>query len=427
MSMQSITTWSCSQKELFALARRYSDLEGTALFFSGRQSEKDHISYLTLFPEKKITVQAEPGCWDKLQKALGEFDKERSPLPKWIGYIGYEMGCFADKDKHLSYKNADTPDCSFYAPSTVISYNHLLEEATLYTKSPHSIDFERPFPDFEEEEITLDAISDTFEGYKEKIAQIKELILEGEIYQVNLSQEFVFKGKKDPFTLFEEITKLNPTPFSTFIQCGAFAIVSSSPERFFSKKEGLLETRPIKGTAPRSLIVQEDLEAQKTLLDSPKEQAELLMITDLMRSDLGKISLPASVKTLKLAHCEVYRDVYHLVSVIQGKALPDLHPVSQIRELFPGGSITGCPKLRAMEVIAHLENRPRGIYTGSIGYFSEKGDFDFNIAIRTLVVHPNSLRLQLGGGIVIDSDPKAEYEETFHKGRTIFSVLGQEL
>lgn len=151
------------------------------------------------------------------------------------------------------------------------------------------------------------------------------------------------------------------------------------------------------------------------------------MITDLMRSDVGKVSLPGSVHTRDIWRCEAYANVFHLLSIIEGRVDPSANPVELIRQLLPGGSITGCPKLRAMEAIAELEKRPRGIYTGSIGYFAKNGDFDFNIAIRTLIVHPEHIQLQLGGAIVIDSDPVKEFEETLHKGHSLFAILGIDL
>lgn len=199
--------------------------------------------------------------------------------------------------------------------------------------------------------------------------------------------------------------------------------MSSSPERFLQKRGNVLETRPIKGTAPRGKTVAEDLNHKKNLLKSEKELAELMMITDLMRNDLGKISVNGSVEVSLLCGCEAYHNVFHLFSIVRSRVLAKFHPLEIVRACFPGGSITGCPKLRAMEVIAELEQRPRGIYTGSIGYFSQNGDFDLNIAIRTLMMTEGKINVQLGGGIVIDSQPRKEYEETYHKGRSIFEIL----
>jgi len=407
MSMQSITTWIFEPGEPLLLARRFADIEGTILLHS----------YLCLFPEEKVILSAQPGCWELLEKALGSFEGDL-PIPKWVGYLGYEMGCFADPDKQTPYMPPATPDALFYRPSVVIHFNHETQKATLYATKKVSLEGESStFPS----SLKLKFSSDTLQSYLEKIAQAKEKILEGEIYQVNLSQEFHLEGKSDPFQLFQKLFELNPTPFSAYLQCGDFALVSSSPERFLCRRGDRLEARPIKGTVPRGTTPAEDAFNRAALLESEKERAELLMITDLMRSDIGKVSQPGSVKTREIWRCETYTNVFHLLSIIEGRSLQA--PVALMRQLFPGGSITGCPKLAAMETIAALEQRPRGVYTGSIGYFAANGDFDFNIAIRTLVVHKAYVQIQLGGAIVIDSDPVKEFEETLHKGESLFKVL----
>ncbi|MCC5831672.1 MAG: anthranilate synthase component I family protein [Chlamydiales bacterium] len=416
--MRSITTWIFNRDEPLSLASRFSDMEGTVLLQSGGGLDSARHSYLCLFPKEKITLNAQKGCWERLEEAMGAFDSAL-PIPKWVGYLGYEMGSFADNDIETPYFSAQTPDCSFYRPSAVIHFDHSTSKATLYGEGEISLERERTLLP---SELQLGFCSDTLESYIKKIAQAKEWILDGEIYQVNLSQEFHLEGKSDPFSLFQKVSLLNPAPFSAYAQCGDFALVSSSPERFLSRKGDLLETRPIKGTAPRGKTPEEDARNRRTLLSSEKERAELLMITDLMRNDLGRVSAPGSVKTREIWRCESYTNVFHLLSIIEGRSKKS--PVSLVRQLFPGGSITGCPKLRAMEAIALLEKRPRGVYTGSIGYFAANGDFDFNIAIRTLVVHPSHVQVQLGGAIVIDSDPVKEFEETLHKGESLFKVLG---
>lgn len=410
MSMKSITTWIFEAGEPHELARRFADLEGTVLLNSG--------SYLCLFPEEKVALPARPGCWEVLEKALGSFEGDL-PIPKWVGYLGYEMGCFADPEKHTPYMPTATPDAVFYRPSVVIHFDHSTQQATLYASKEVSL--KREPSTSSSGALKLKFSSDTLQSYLEKIARAKEWILEGEIYQVNLSQEFHLEGESDPFQLFQKVFRLNPTSFSAFMQCGNFALVSSSPERFLCRLGDRLQSRPIKGTAPRGKTPEEDAFNRRTLLESEKERAELLMITDLMRNDIGKVSLPGSVKTQEIWRCETYANIFHLLSIIEGRCAQS--PVPLIRQLFPGGSITGCPKLRAMEAIAALEQRPRGVYTGSIGYFAANGDFDFNIAIRTLVVHSTYVQIQLGGAIVIDSDPVKEFEETLHKGETLFKVL----
>ncbi|MCB1113056.1 MAG: anthranilate synthase component I family protein, partial [Chlamydiia bacterium] len=187
---------------------------------------------------------------------------------------------------------------------------------------------------------------------------------------------------------------------------------------------GTLETRPIKGTMPRGVTPEEDRQNMHQLLQSEKERSELLMITDLMRNDLAKISIPGTVATEKIWQCEAYTNVFHLLSIITSALEPSVHPVDAVRSCFPAGSITGCPKLRSMEAIAAIEKRRRGIYTGAIGYFAGNGDFDFNVAIRTLSCSRDQVDLQLGGAVVIDSDPDKEYDETLYKGESLFKALG---
>lgn len=425
MSMQSITTWTFKPNEPLTLARRFASIEGTALLYSGKECDGAQSSFLCLFPEKKIVLEAKKTSWETLKEALGTFDCHTRSLPRFVGYLGYEMGCFTDVDISIPYIKPNVHPCLFYIPSTVIHFEHLTQKATLYaTQSSGNLRLDEELPRQGKRDFVLTYTSDTLESYIAKIAKIKEWILEGEVYQVNLSQEMHVSGAGSAYDLFEELVVLNPSPFSAFVNCNDYSIVSTSPERFLCKKGDLVQTRPIKGTLPRGKNSVQDKENHRKLLFSEKERAELLMITDLMRSDLGKIARAGSVQTRAMWQCDAYTNVFHLLSIIEAQVARETHPVELIRALFPGGSITGCPKLRAMAVIADLEKRPRGIYTGSIGYIAENGDFDFNIAIRNLIVHPDHIQLQLGGGIVIDSDPVKEFEETLHKGHSLLSTLG---
>ncbi|MEZ5315104.1 MAG: anthranilate synthase component I family protein [Chlamydiales bacterium] len=417
--MRFITTWTFNPNDPISFARYFAKVEGTVLLYSGGKLDSACHSYLCLFPEEKIQVKAKKGCWDELKEYLGTFDSPSSIL-KWVGFIGYEMGAFADLDIEIPCFSSEIPDALFYRPTVVIHFDHKTRQATLY--GDKEISLKQPPPLSYGSEVKLRFRSDSLESYLAKIREIKNWILEGKLYQLNLSQEFLFEGKSDPFDIFQKICSLNPTAFSAYMQCGDFTIVSSSPERFLSRKGSRLETRPIKGTIPRGQTALEERLNRNRLLNSEKERAELLMITDLMRNDLGKVSFPGSVNTKEIWRCEAYTNVFHLLSIIEGRC--DAEPVPLIRQLFPGGSITGCPKLSAMEAITLLEQRPRGVYTGSIGYFSAHGDFDFNIAIRTLVINSASIRLALGGAIIIDSDPMKEFEETLHKGQSLFQVLG---
>jgi para-aminobenzoate synthetase component 1 len=432
---------------LLDIAGFFSDREGTALLYSGGTLDSAENSYLALFPFKTFkSNETQENPWDVLKDSLPKFNSD-NPYPEFFGFLSYEMGAFADIEKPIPHFPVTTPYFYFQKCAIVLAVDHKTRRGTLILAEeekefwsgeahlwgerlkkkfePALFKKKELFRNEEQKDPTLSSPIDRI-AYLNKIAQAKEYIAAGDIYQVNLSQQFLLKCQKQPFSLFIDLVKLNPAPFSAFFNLGQNIIVSSSPERFLRKKNNRLETRPIKGTAPRGKNSEEDAKNKELLLFSEKERAELLMITDLMRNDLGKVSSAGSVQTKAIWRCESYTNVFHLLSIIESVPLPNLHPIDLIRSCFPGGSITGCPKLRAMEVIAELEERPRGIYTGSIGYLAGNGDFDFNIAIRTAIYRDDFVNIQLGGGIVSDSNPEKEYEEILHKGKSIFKILGFE-
>lgn len=453
------------KKLLLKLASLFAHQEGTCLLYSGGGYESSCCSFLSLFPyeiilqdgnqlsrrhlnscQHRLSTSHNP--WDALKELLPEtFD--RMPYPEWTGYFSYEMGAFSDKEKRIPHIPAETPCLYLQRCSILIVVDHreekgrvVLADQASYISDKETLDWIERLSNpqcwqellaiLESVEIAetyqtpLHPISpfQTLQAYTQLVEKAKEWIMAGDIYQLNLSQKMVLEGKRDPFYLFSQLAEINPAPFSAYLKMEGMAIVSSSPERFLKKNGALLETRPIKGTCPRGKTEEEDRQNREKLLGCEKNRAELLMITDLMRNDLGRISLPGSVVTQQIVSQETYANVYHLLSIIQAEARPNLHPIDMVRACFPGGSITGCPKLRAMERIAELEKRPRGVYTGSIGYLSGNGDFDFNIAIRTLVQKENEIELHVGGAITSDSDPQLEYEETLHKGASMLQVLG---
>lgn len=270
--------------------------------------------------------------------------------------------------------------------------------------------FENP-PSFQPLELECVKPFDTALEYTDKIKSIQEEILDGDVYQVNLSHETKYTGIIDPIALF---SKLSHNPFAAYFDDGVKQLISSSPEKLLSRKDFLIESCPIKGTMPFG--------HSDALLNSAKDAAELNMITDLIRSDMSWIANIESPKLISEKTLTTYPHVHHLHSIIQAKS--DLHPIECVKALFPGGSITGCPKRSAMRVIDRLEKRKRGIYTGTFGVIKPNGDFLFNIAIRTLEYENGTLSWSLGGGITIDSDPEAEYLETLSKGKEIFKILG---
>ncbi len=254
---------------------------------------------------------------------------------------------------------------------------------------------------------------------------IKTYIREGDCYQVNFAQRFSASAEGDGWTAYQDLREMNPAPFSAYLKTPYAEILSSSPERFLKLQNRQVETKPIKGTRPRGDSPEGDSAMAKELSMSVKDRAENLMIVDLLRNDLGRVCSPGTVKVPELFAVESYATVHHLVSTVTGELKGDQDGVGLLRACFPGGSITGAPKIRAMEVIAELEPDRRGLYCGSIGYISFDGQMDSNITIRTLVYNQGEIRCWAGGGIVHDSEVDAEYQETFDKASALLRLLSQ--
>jgi para-aminobenzoate synthetase component I len=251
----------------------------------------------------------------------------------------------------------------------------------------------------------------------EAVRRALDYIGAGDIYQANLSQRFVARGRVDPLDLHLKLKRISPAPFAAFLAWDDLAIVGASPELFYRAEGDRIVTRPIKGTRPRSSDPSEDARLLAELLASAKDRAELTMIVDLERNDLGRVCQFGTVRVTDPFAVESFEQVHHLVATIEGRLRPGVRPVAVLRAVFPGGSITGAPKIRAMEIIDELEPNRRSAYTGAVGYLSLGGLAAFNIAIRTMLVEGNRVTYQVGGGIVADSDPEAEYRETLDKGR----------
>jgi para-aminobenzoate synthetase component 1 len=264
----------------------------------------------------------------------------------------------------------------------------------------------------------------TRRGYLDAVARVREYVFAGDIFQANLSQRFEAPLHESAWSFYTRLRQRNAAPFAAFLEFPEAVVVSASPERFLRvDRHGLVETRPIKGTRPRGVGPEHDAALGQALAESAKDRAENLMIVDLMRNDLSRVCAPHSVRVSELFALERYATVYHLVSTVVGKLGSDVDAIDLLRAAFPGGSITGAPKLRAMEIIAELEPSRRGVYCGSIGYWSVTGEFDTNIAIRTAVLQDGRVYFSAGGGIVADSDPEQEYRETLDKARAMIDVL----
>ena len=266
----------------------------------------------------------------------------------------------------------------------------------------------------------------TRSGYLDAVRRVREYIFAGDVFQANLSQRFEAPIDQSPWAFYQQLRERNAAPFAAFLDFPEATVVSASPERFLRvDARGSVETRPIKGTRPRGIGPEHDAALGQALAESAKDRAENLMIVDLMRNDLSRVCAPGSVRVSELFSLEHYATVHHLVSTVVGELEPGRDGIDLLRAAFPGGSVTGAPKLRAMEVIAELEPSRRGVYCGSIGYWSVTGELDTSIAIRTAVLQDGRVYFSAGGGIVADSDPEQEYLETLDKARAMIDALGE--
>jgi len=352
-----------------------------------------------------------------------------------VGYLGYDLCHFIERLRRTAIDDIELPDLHFALYDSVAAYDH--ETGHWYAASSNGEEAVARL-----DECLASAVPDerfaglaasrgplclnfTREGYLAAIARAKEYIAAGDIFQVNLSQRFETALAVPPAELYRRLRRANPAPFAAYLSLGdEGAVLSSSPERFLKVAGGHVETRPIKGTRPRGATPAEDQRLAAELLASPKDAAELTMIVDLERNDLGRVCDYGSVVVTEHKALEAYASVFHLVSTVEGRLHEGRDLVDLLKATFPGGSITGAPKVRAMEIIDELEPTQRSVYTGSIGYLGFDDAADLNIAIRTILVRGGRAFAQVGGGIVADSDPAAEYQETLDKGQRLFQALG---
>jgi para-aminobenzoate synthetase component 1 len=357
-----------------------------------------------------------------------------------VGYIAYDMGHHIEKLPRAAVDDVNIPDSCFGFYDCIIAVDHMNKDTYIIANGMN----EKPdtaiaalkskinnmnYDNLDNKQgMSCSEIQSNFtkEGYMKAVQRIKDYIRAGDIYQANMTQRFVCHTKEAPFSIYSRLRQLNPAPFACYMSFGEGHILSSSPERFVKIQDHMIETRPIKGTMPRGRTPEEDKINKEELLSSEKDKSELLMIVDLERNDIGKVSKIGTVKVPELFYPEEYATVHHLVSTVTGEMKDHIDAIDVIQGTFPGGSITGAPKIRSMEIIDELEPTQRNIYTGSIGYLGFNGTMDLNIAIRTIVMKEGTAYFQAGGGIVWDSDPQLEYEETLHKARALFKTLRNE-
>ncbi|MFH1788529.1 MAG: aminodeoxychorismate synthase component I [Candidatus Altiarchaeota archaeon] len=348
-----------------------------------------------------------------------------------VGYLSYDLAWLTEGVKLHGIDDVKTPDLSFGFYDTVLIADHFTGKKYVASTDDEKADklvgiISANAPskkDAPQHAIKLES-NFTEKKYHMAVKRVRDYIAAGDTYQVNLSQRFTAKFSGNPWMLYQSLRELNPAPFSAYLNFGEVKVLSSSPERFLKIRDGVVETRPIKGTRPRGKTPREDEALKAELSCSEKDKAEHVMIVDLERNDLGKVCEYGSVYVAEMEVIESYATVHHMVSTVKGRLREGVSLVDCVRATFPGGSITGAPKVRAIEIIDELEPNQRGIYCGSIGYLGYNGVADLNIVIRTMIVKDGKLYFSVGGGVVYDSSPEGEYQETLDKGEALMRSLG---
>ena len=363
------------------------------------------------------------------------------------GYVGYDWGAQLERVPRTRYDDLAIPDVMLGLYDWVIAWDHQTKRAWVIStgipeqgaarreRAARRLAFVKErlaerrsdrlaAPSYPVPDVPGLRSNFTREGYLDAVARVIEYVYAGDIFQANLSQRLEAPLAGTPFELYRRLRQRNPAPFAAYLAFGDVVVVSSSPERFLCVDAGRrVETRPIKGTRPRGVGPEHDAALALALAESDKDRAENVMIVDLLRNDLSRVCQPGTVRVPELFALEHYQTVHHLVSTVVGELAPELDALDLLRAAFPGGSITGAPKVRAMQIIAGLEPTQRGVYCGSIGYLSATGALDSSIVIRTYLVVGRDVYFQVGGGIVADSDPEQEYRETLDKARGLIAAL----
>lgn len=430
----------------WAVARRLAHLPHL-LFLDSADTESDRgrYSYVSADPDRVVTR------FRSLGETPGRVVSHLPDLPPfqggYAGVFGYGLGRELERLPQPRIDEFRCPDVFVGRYDWVVSFDHHQNRAWVVSSNPtrkhagNVIELLRG-----DQELSLTRGADTprsviqshrhplpgfpgvtsnfsREGYEVAVRRAVEYTHAGDCFQVNLSQRLLAPLREHPLELYGRLRQLNPAPFAGYFDLGDFQILSASPERFLKVTDGRVETRPIKGTRPRGRTPAEDAALLRDLIGSPKDRAENVMIVDLLRNDLGKVCEYGSVTVPRVCEVETFRYVHHLVSEVRGTLRPGLGPLDLLAAAFPGGSVTGAPKVRAMEIIAELEPTARGPYCGCLGFIGFDGSMDTNILIRTFTAGRGWVQFPVGGGIVADSDPAREYEETLHKAAGLLRAL----
>jgi para-aminobenzoate synthetase component I len=449
-------------------ARRLADLPHLLFFDSAdRHPERGRYSYVTADPATWLVESTrDPKLFDpfsELAERLAAFPVPTLPgLPPFqggvAGLFGYGLQHSIERIPRPRFDEFGTPDLAVGVYDWVIAWDHAAKRAwvistgypemgsrrrtrarqrlgqvcELLDSRPHAPREECPHAEREVYYLAPQfalpghpGVTSNFDrdGYLAVVRRAIEYVHAGDCFQVNLSQRLLARSSEHPLELYGRLRERNPAPFAAYLDLGDFAVASASPERFLRVTRGDVETRPIKGTRPRGTTPQEDRDRIADLVRSPKDRAENVMIVDLLRNDLGRVCEYGTVRVPRVCQVESFQYVHHLVSEVRGRLAAGKTPLDLLRACFPGGSVTGAPKVRAMEIIAELEPTARGPYCGSLGFVGFDGSMDTSILIRTFTAGRGWVQFPVGGGIVADSDPQREYEETLHKAEGLLRAL----
>ncbi|MFC0190397.1 aminodeoxychorismate synthase, component I [Fictibacillus aquaticus] len=397
--------------------------------------------------DKQGTTQVEGPLLDSMKNWFADYISDPvHGLPEFaggaIGYVSYDVAREIEKLPETAIDDLDMPDLFFYVFDDVFVYEHETETLWIIVNDRfgNELSANERLNDLVKRWTSCDAddlaekqfivkddinpdelfVSMTEESFMEAVERIQEYIAAGDVFQVNLSVRQSKPLMTEPFSIYKELRRINPSPYMSYIQAPSFEIVSGSPELLVKKKGKTASTRPIAGTRPRGRTEEEDLELAETLINNEKERAEHVMLVDLERNDLGKVCAYGTVEVDEFMVIERYSHVMHIVSNVRGKLRDDVDAFDCLKATFPGGTITGAPKVRTMEIIEELEPVRRGLYTGSIGWIGYNGDMEMNIVIRTITAKEGIAHVQAGAGIVIDSEPAAEYKESLKKAEVLW-------
>lgn len=409
------------------ISDNYGDESWIFLYSGLNDVVKKSTSYIALFPKKEIVAES----FKDAEKLLN--NSQEKCQEKWFGYLSYELAQDLEKLPKTTKSPINLPKIWLINFAVILQFNHDKKILTAFFDDDKNLTKALKYKAKPQQafKVKVKNIASNFsnQSYLNEIDNIKNMIKKGDFYQTNLTRKFFGKldikeSSRSYFSMFKKLCKLSPANYSAFLSFKKHYIISASPELFLTiNDKKIIKSRPIKGTAPRSSNLKEDQKNKNYLKNSSKERAENLMIVDLVRNDLARVCKAGSVKVDKLFNITSYKTIHHMSSEISGQVADNFSALDAVQSCFPAGSMTGAPKIKAMEVAAKKEQLNRGVYSGAIGFFEGANQANFSVVIRTLICHQNNFEFQVGGAITFDSEKNAELAEIFNKAKAILKLL----